>query len=249
MIDISNYHPEKNLLADRVVLVTGAGDGIGRTAARTYAEYGARVILLGRTIAKLEQVHDEIESLGLAQPGIYPLDLQGATHDHYLEMAAVLENEYGRLDGLLHNASILGDRLPLEHYNPDTWLQVMQINLHGPFLMTKALLPLLRQSADASVIFTSSGVGQKPRANWGAYSVSKYALEAVSLIFSQELEMTSAVRVNALNPGATRTRMRASAFPAENPSTLKTAEDIMPLYLYLMGPDSRDIHGQSLNAQ
>jgi NAD(P)-dependent dehydrogenase (short-subunit alcohol dehydrogenase family) len=249
MIDVNNYQPEKNLLADRVVLVTGAGDGIGRIAARTYAEYGARVILLGRTIANLEQVHDEIESLGLAQPGIYPLDLEGATHDHYLQMAAVIEKEYGRLDGLLHNASILGDRLPLEHYSPDTWLQVMQVNLNGPFLMTRALLPLLRQAADAAIIFTSSGVGQKPRANWGAYSVSKYALEGMSLIFSQELENISAIRVNALNPGATRTRMRAAAFPAENPSTLKTAEDLMPLYLYLMGPDSRNITGQSLNAQ
>jgi NAD(P)-dependent dehydrogenase (short-subunit alcohol dehydrogenase family) len=249
MFDINSYQPEKNLLADRVILVTGAGDGIGRVAARTYAEYGARVILLGRTIAKLEQVHDEIESLGLAQPGIYPLDIAGATHDHYLQMAAVLEREYGRLDGLLHNASILGDRLPLEHYNADTWLQVMQINLHGPFLMTRALLPLLRQSEDAAIIFTSSGVGQKPRANWGAYSVSKYALEAMSLIFSQELENTSAIRVNALNPGATRTGMRAAAFPAENPSTLKTPTDLMPLYLYLMGPDSQAINGQSLNAQ
>ena len=249
MIDVDSYQAEKNLLADRVVLVTGAGDGIGRIAARTYAEYGARVILLGRTIAKLERVHDEIESLGLAQPGIYPLDLEGATHDHYLQMAAVIEKEYGRLDGLLHNASILGDRLPLEHYSPDTWLQVMQVNLNGPFLMTRALLPLLRQAADASIIFTSSGVGQQPRANWGAYSVSKYALEGMSLIFSQELENISAIRVNALNPGATRTRMRAAAFPAEDPSTLKTAEDLMPLYLYLMGPDSRDITGQSLNAQ
>ena len=249
MIDVNSYQAEKNLLADRVVLVTGAGDGIGRIAARTYAEYGARVILLGRTIAKLEQVHDEIESLGLAQPGIYPLDLEGATHDHYLQMAAVIAKEYGRLDGLLHNASILGDRLPLEHYSPDTWLQVMQVNLNGPFLMTRALLPLLRQAADAAIIFTSSGVGQKPRANWGAYSVSKYALEGMSLIFSQELENISAIRVNALNPGATRTGMRAAAFPAENPSTLKTAEDLMPLYLYLMGPDSRDITGQSLNAQ
>lgn len=249
MIDINNYHPEKDLLADRIILVTGAGDGIGRMAARTYAEYGARVILLGRTIAKLEQVHDEIESLGLPQPGIYPLDLEGATYDHYVQMSEVLASEYGRLDGLLHNASILGDRLPLEHYNADTWSRVLQINLNGPFFMTRALLPLLRQSADAAVIFTSSGVGQKPRANWGAYSVSKYALEAVSLIFSEELKNTSAIRVNALNPGATRTRMRAAAFPAENPSALKTAADIMPMYLYLMGPDSVDINGQSLNAQ
>jgi NAD(P)-dependent dehydrogenase (short-subunit alcohol dehydrogenase family) len=150
---------------------------------------------------------------------------------------------------LLHNASILGDRLPLEHYDANTWLRVMQINLHGPFLMTRALLPLLRQASEASIIFTSSGVGQTPRANWGAYSVSKYALEGMSLIFSQELENISAIRVNALNPGATRTRMRAAAFPAENPATLKTAEDLMPMYLYLMGPDSREVNGRSLNAQ
>jgi len=248
-INLAQYQPSKDLLKGRVILVTGAGDGIGRTAAMTFADYGARVILLGRTISKLEQVHDEIEAMGLPQPGIYPLDLEGASSENYLEMASVLEQEYGVLDGLLHNASLLGSRVSLEHYTAEVWQRVMHTNLNAPFLMTRALLPLMHKSIDASIIFTSSGVGRTPRAYWGAYSVSKYALEAVSSIFAQELDKTSRIRVNTLNPGATRTHMRAEAYPAEDPASLKTATDIMALYLYLVGPDSQAVNGQSLDAQ
>jgi NAD(P)-dependent dehydrogenase (short-subunit alcohol dehydrogenase family) len=248
-IDFKTYQPPKDLLAGRVILVTGAGDGIGRTCAITFAGYGARVILLGRTISKLEEVHDEIESGGCAQPGIYPMNLEGAENDDYIQLANVLSEEYGRLDGLLHNASILGSRVSLEHYPVDVWQSVIQTNLNAPFLMTRALMPLLHLSQTASVVFTSSGVGQSPRAYWGAYSVSKYALEAVSSIFAQELDKTSSVRVNALNPGATRTHMRAEAYPAEDPASLKSPSEIMGAYLYLMGPDSASVKGQSLNAQ
>jgi NAD(P)-dependent dehydrogenase (short-subunit alcohol dehydrogenase family) len=248
-IDLAQYRPPANLLQDRVILITGAGDGIGRTAAITYAKYGARTILCGRTVSKLEQVHDDIVSTGCAQPGIYPMDLTGAADQDYLRMADILDREYGCLDGLLHNASILGNRLPLQYYPAEVWQRVIQTNLNAPFLMTHALLPLIQRSKDASIIFTSSGVGQVPRAFWGAYSVSKHGIEAMSAIFAQELEKTSVIRVNTINPGATRTHMRAEAYPAEDPGKLKTPAEIMTLYLYLMGPDSIGVNGQSLNAQ
>ncbi len=249
LIDLASYRPPANLLQDRVILVTGAGDGIGRTAAISFAKHGAQLILTGRTVSKLEQVHDEIQAAGCPQPGIYPLDLTGATAEDYQQMADILDREYGCLDGLLHNASILGNRLPLQYYPADVWQRVIQTNLNAPFLMTRALLTLMQKSRDASIIFTSSGVGQLPRAYWGAYSVSKHGIEAMSAIFAQELEKTSAIRVNALNPGATRTHMRAEAYPAEDPGKLKMPADIMALYLYLIGPDSLGVTGQSLNAQ
>ena len=192
-------------------------------------------------------MYDEIETLGHPQPAIYPLNLQTATLHDYQTLAQQLEQEFSQLDGLLHNAAILGVRTPLQLYDPEMWQQVMQVNSNAPFYITRALLPLLNLSTDASIIFTSSSVGRSGRAYWGAYSVSKFAVEGMMQIFADELENTSNIRVNSLNPGATRTNMRARAYPAENPDNNPTAEDIMPAYLYLMGKDSHDINGQALN--
>ncbi|MDX5976092.1 YciK family oxidoreductase [Vreelandella alkaliphila] len=244
-----DYQPASNLLENRVVLVTGAGDGIGRAAALTYARHGATVILLGRTIAKLERVYDEIEAEGGPQPAIFPLNFEGATLKDFHDMAETLDKEFGRLDGLLHNAGLLGRITPFEQYNPALWEQVMQVNINGPIWMTQALLPLLQQSADASVVFTSSSVGRKGRAYWGAYSVSKFATEGFVEVLADELENQSTVRVNTLNPGATRTQMRRTAYPGEDPLTLRTPEEIMPTYLWLMGPDSTGVSGQKFDAQ
>ncbi|WP_075879330.1 YciK family oxidoreductase [Vreelandella massiliensis] len=244
-----DYQPTPDLLKDRTVLVTGAGDGIGRAAALAYAEHGATVILLGRTIAKLEHVYDEIEQAGGPQPAIFPLNFEGATLKDFHEMAQTLDKEFGRLDGLLHNAGMLGRITPFEQYNPELWNQVMQVNLNGPIWMTQALLPLLQQSDDASVIFTSSGVGRKGRAYWGAYAVSKCATEGFMEVLADEMESQPNLRINSLNPGATRTQMRRSAFPGEDPDTLRTPEEIMPTYLWLMGPDSRGETGQKWDAQ
>lgn len=241
-MDLKTYKPVENLLADRVVLVTGAGDGIGRTAALTFARYGATVILLGRTANKLENVYDEITAAGGPQPGIAPMDLAHAGAAEVEELGDVILRDYDRLDGLLHNASLLGDRVPLENYDLNTWYQVMQVNVNAVFMLTRLLMPLLRRSPDGRLLFTSSGVGTVPRAYWGAYSVSKYAMEGLAKLWADELENTADIRVNIINPGATRTKMRAAAYPAEDPDTLKTAEDLMPLYLYLTGPDSRDEH-------
>jgi len=235
-------------LQNKVILVTGAGDGIGRQAALTYAGHGATVILLGRTVTKLEAVYDEIEAAGGSQPAIVPLDLKGATGQHYRDMAHTIAQQFGRLDGVLHNAGQLGVLGPLEQLSEACLDEVMQVNVKAPLLMTQALLPVLKLSPAASVIFTSSGVGKKGRAYWGAYSISKFATEGMMQILADELEH-SCVRVNCINPGATRTAMRARAYPAEDPATLKTPAEIMPLYLYLMGPESIGVNGQSLDAQ
>jgi NAD(P)-dependent dehydrogenase (short-subunit alcohol dehydrogenase family) len=243
------YTAPTNLLENRIILVTGAGDGIGRAAALSYASHGATVILIGKTAAKLDAVYDEIEALGGPQPAIVPLNLETATEHDYIELTNILENEFGRIDGLLHNAGILGVRTPLESYDPIIWQQVMQVNVNAAFILTQNLMPLLRRSEDASIIFTSSGVGRAGRAYWGAYSVSKFATEGMMQILADELENTTNIRTNCINPGATRTNMRAYAYPAEQPENNPEPASIMPLYLYLMGPDSKGINGQSLDAQ
>jgi len=241
------YHPETDAMKGRVVLVTGAGAGIGRAVSIALAKHGATVILLGRTVKKLEGVYDEIVAAGGPQPAIYPMDMEGAVWDDYLELANRIEAEYGRLDGLLHNAGILGDRSPIEHYDPVVWQRVMLVNVSAPFLMSRACVPLLRKSEDASVVFTSSGVGRSGRAHWGAYAVSKFATEGLMETFADEMENVKNVRVNAINPGATRTNMRAKAYPGEDPNTLKTAEDITDRYLWLLGPASKGKQGVSFD--
>jgi NAD(P)-dependent dehydrogenase (short-subunit alcohol dehydrogenase family) len=243
------YESRPGLLADRIILVTGAGDGIGRTAAKALATHGATVVLSGRTLSKLERVYDEIEANGDPQPALVPVDFSLAGRHEYELLANTIESEFGRLDGILHNASLLGDITPLEMYDPETWDTVMKVNLRAPFLLTQALLPLLKQSPDASVVFTTSSVGRRARAFWGAYAISKSGIEGLSQMLADELMNISNIRVNCINPGATRTSMRAAAYPGEDPESLKMPEEIMPLYLYLMGPDSKGITGQSLDAQ
>ncbi|MYD45199.1 MAG: YciK family oxidoreductase [Gammaproteobacteria bacterium] len=243
-----SYKPDPNLLANRTILVTGAGDGIGRVAAIAYAKHGANLILLGRTRQKLDSVHDEIaEHTGQASL-IIPIDLTHFDATSAIELKHGLEGEYSRLDGILHNASILGPKTLIEGYPYDKWIQVFQVNLHSAYLITQAALPLLRKAPDASIVFTSSGVGRRGRAYWGAYSLSKFATEGLTQVLADELSEDSNIRVNSLNPGATRTSMRAQAFPSEDPDTLPTAEEHMPLYLYLMGPDSSKCTGMSLSS-
>lgn len=245
-----DYTPSNNLLKDRVILVTGAGDGIGRAAAISFAAHGATLVLLGRTVHKLEAVYDEIEQAGYAQPAIVPLNLEGANAMDYEKLAMELENTFGRLDGLLHNAALLGQRTPIEQYDPIAWQQLMQVNLTAPFLLTQAMIPLLRAAPDPSIIFTSSSVGRKSKAYWGAYSVSKFGIEGLSQLLADELDETqNPIRVNSVNPGPTRTNMRAAAYPAENPAHNPAPEDILPVYLYLMGESSRGMTGRQFDAQ
>ncbi|WP_336368114.1 YciK family oxidoreductase [Marinobacter sp. C2H3] len=245
-----DYHAPADLLNDRIILVSGAGSGIGRAAALAYAAHGATVILVGRTVSKLEAVYDDIEAAGHPKPAIVPMNFEGAAVKEYEELAVTLDENFGRLDGVLHNAAILGDRSPVEYFDPAVWEQVMHVNVHAPFLLSRAMIPLLRKSDHASVIFTSSSVGRRAKAHWGAYAVSKFAVEGLSQLMAAELDDDrNRVRVNSLNPGATRTRMRASAYPAEDPGNNPAPEDIMPAYLYLMGRDSIGVTGQQFDAQ
>lgn len=243
-----NYQASENLLTNKVALITGAGDGIGKSAALHYAKHGATVILLGRTVSKLEKVYDLIVANGSPEPAIIPLDLKGATAQHYRDMASTIENQFGKLDILLHSAGVLGHLEPFSQISEDIWNEVMQVNVNSQFLMTQALLPVLAKAPSASVIFTSSSVGSKGRAFWGSYSVSKFATEGMMQVLADEYENTS-IRFNCINPGGTRTNMRAKAFPAEDPSTLKTADEIMPLYLFLAGGDSQGENGKTFVAQ
>ena len=242
------YSARPDLLKDRVIMVTGAGRGIGEAAAKAYAAHGATVLLLGKNEDSLNEVYDQIEAAGHPQPVVIPFNLETALPHQYDELAATIEAEFGRLDGLLHNAAILGPRTPLEQLSGDNFMRVMQVNVNAMFMLTSTLLPLLKLSEDASVIFTSSSVGRQGRAYWGAYATSKFATEGLMQVLADEVDGTQ-VRANSVNPGATRTGMRAQAYPGENPLNNPTPEEIMPVYLYLMGPDSTGINGQAFNAQ
>jgi NAD(P)-dependent dehydrogenase (short-subunit alcohol dehydrogenase family) len=248
-MDHKNYTYPDTLLRDRVILITGASDGIGRALALETARCGARVILHGRNPLKLEKVYDAIEALpGALRPSIAVMDLATATSESYTSLADSLSAEFGRLDGVVHNAGILGSRISIAQYDVVEWQRVLHVNLTAAFALTQVLLPLLQAADDPSIIFTSSGVGRVGKAFWGAYAVSKFGTEALSQILAAEQAHT-ALRVNCINPGATRTAMRLAAYPAEDRDTVTTPEEILPTYLYLLGPDSRGTTGQSLDAQ
>ncbi len=248
-MDHQNYEYPDDLLTGRVILITGASDGIGRALALEAARVGAQVILHGRNAGKLEKVYDEIEALdGSLRPSIAVMDLATADGNAYLSLAESLESEFGRLDGLVNNAGILGPRQPIEQYEAAEWQKVLHVNLTAAFAITQVLLPLLKIAEQPSIIFTSSGVGRVGKAYWGAYSVSKFGTEALSQILAAEHSHTE-LRVNCINPGPTRTDMRLQAYPAEDRDKLKTPEQVLRPYLYLLGPDSRGVSGQSLDAQ
>jgi len=244
-----DYTARPDLLNGRVILVTGAGRGIGAAAAKTFAAHGATVLLLGKTEENLSRVYDAIEAAGHAQPAVIPFNLETALPHQYDELAAMIETEFGHIDGVLHNASIIGPRTPIEQLSGDNFARVMQVNVNAMFMLTSTLLPLLKLSSDASVVFTSSSVGRKGRAYWGAYAVSKFATEGLMQVLADEVDGIANVRANSVNPGATRTDMRAQAYPGENPVNNPLPEAIMPVYLYLMGPDSKGVNGQAFDAQ
>lgn len=246
---IPDYKPHAAELADRVILVTGAGDGIGKAVALRLADLDARLILLGRTQTKLEQVYDEITAAGRPEPAICPFDLGRAEWPEFMAMGEGIAHDFGRLDGLLHNAAILGDRSAIEHYSVSTWDKTLRTNLTAPFMLTRACLPLLKQADDASIVFTSSGVGHTGRAYWGAYAVSKAGLENLTETLADETETNTAIRVNSINPGPVRTAMRAAAFPAEDGDKLVTTEQITAPYVYLLGPASRGVSGRHFDIQ
>ncbi|MES9968667.1 MAG: YciK family oxidoreductase [Candidatus Thiodiazotropha sp.] len=245
---MQDYNPDKDLLRERVILITGAGSGIGQAAAKKYAEYGATVVLLGRNEGRLEQTYDQIEAAGWPTPALIPFDLEKAPTEDYYALGESLYQEFGHLNGLLHNAAKLALLSRIDDFDPATWNSVMQVNLNAAFLLTQACLPLLRKADDASILFTSDRVGRKGRAYWGAYGVSKFAVEGLMQTLADELE-SSQIRVNSIAPGPTQTALRAWAYPGEDPTSLPLPERIMNEYLYLMGPDSCAINGQARSAQ
>ena len=248
-MDHRNYTYADDVLKARIILITGASDGIGRALALHAADLGAQIILHGRSVGKLEKVYDEIESIDAApRPSIAVLDLASADANSYKTLATSLSEEFGRLDGLVHNAGILGERYSIEQYDAVLWQQVMHVNVTAAFALTQVCLPMLQAAPDPSVIFTSSGVGRTGKAFWGAYAVSKFATEGLSQVLANE-HRHDKLRVNCINPGATRTGMRLAAYPAEDRDQLKRPEDILATYIYLLGPDSKGVTGESLDAQ
>lgn len=248
-IDPRSYTYPDDILRDRIILITGSSDGIGRALALHAAKLGAQVILHGRSVQKLEKLYDAIEELeGAPRPSIAVMDLESANAESYTSLAQSIETEFGRLDGLVLNASILGERFTIEQYDAVLWQKVMHVNVTAAFAMTQVFLPLLKKSDDPSVIFTSSGVGRTGKAFWGAYAVSKFATEGLSQVLADE-HRQGKLRSNCINPGATRTNMRLAAYPAEDRDLLKRPEEILAPYIYLLGPDSKGVTGESFDAQ
>lgn len=243
----SRYTPRPDLLADRTIMVTGAGDGLGRAAAEAFAAHGATVVLVGRTQFRLDDTYDAIVNAGHPQPYLFPLDLANADEEAYQGLAGGLAQEIGHLDGLLHNAAHLGDLSPMEHFSLKQWETIFKVNVTAEFLLTKYTIPLLRHGTNPSIIFTGSGVGRKGRAYWGGYAASKFANEGMAQVLADELE-ADGIRVNTLDPGVARTVTRAKAFPAENPNNNPEPSALMGAYLYLMGDDSLTVSGEQLEA-
>lgn len=249
-----DYTAPADLLADKTLLISGAGGGLGAALARACAAHGATVILLGRTVRRLTAVYDEIVAAGGPEPAIYPMDLRGATEHDYDELNATIVREFGRLDGLVHCAALLGTLTPTELLDLQVWNTVMHVNLTAPMMMTRALLPALRASGSASVVFCSDA---RSRAYWGAYGVSKAGQDALMAILAHELDdrnadapapprATPGIRVNSIDPGPLRTGLRASAYPGELPSSLPDAETAAPAFLYLLGRDGAAVTGEVL---
>lgn len=260
MIDIQNsFDPRRVILGDqelagRVIAITGPTAGIGHALAIECARRSAEVILIGRNVKKLEAVHAEICALktlygaSALEPCIAPLDLERAVAGDYDAIANAVMQRFGRLDGLVLNAALLGVLAPIEDYDVPTWVKVMHVNVTANFALTQVLLPALRASRDASIVFLSSGVGRLGRAYWGAYGVSKFAIEGLMQTLADELEKTS-VRANSINPGRARTHMRRQAYPSENLDTLPLPESLTAPMVALLGPQSRGVRGRAFEAQ
>ncbi|HEY0962641.1 MAG TPA: YciK family oxidoreductase [Pseudomonadales bacterium] len=243
------YTPRADLLAGKTILVTGAGSGLGRAAALSYARHGATVLLLGRKLEKLEETYDAIEEAGGPEPALMTLDLETAREEEYQEVANIVANEFGKLDGLLHSAGVSAPVVPLQFVTLTSWNKLLQVNLTAAFALTRACIPVMQQAPHASLIFTSSKAGRETRAFWGPYAVAKHGIEALMEIYHHELATTSRIRVNSLNPGPCATALRKVIFPAEDPANAVQPETLMPLYLYLMGDDSLHENGGRFDAQ
>ena len=234
--------------SNKIILVTGASKGIGKEAAITFAKHGATVILLARDIRALEHVYDRIIELNAPEPAIFPLDLSAAGPEQFMQLQEAITEEFGRLDGILHNASMVGDLTPLEYYNPRNWQEIIQVNLNAPYLLTQFCLPLLKKSASASILFTTSHFPENCKAYWGAYGVAKHGIIGLMQTLAAELS-NKPISINAINPGPVRSPLRAKTYPAEDKGALRTPKEIMPAYLHMMLSDKNKTSGEIINAQ
>ena len=241
-----NYKVKQNELNSKVILVTGANKGFGLAISMDLAKAGATVIMLGRDLSSLECAYDAVVDAGYKEPILYPLDLEGASPENYQELQDNIIEKFNRLDGLIHNAAILGTQMPIDQYDIKLWYSTLQINLSAPFMLTQFLIPALKKSDDARILFLSSSVGRKARAYWGAYSVSKFGLEGLAMTLSEELEKTK-IKVNTINPGKMRTEMRRTAYPAEDASTLPKPEEKSSVIVYLLSKEAERINGEQLS--
>jgi len=245
MIIPSSYQIKEGELRGKVILVTGANRGFGLAMTMDLSKAGATVIMLGRDLGSLEYAYDAVIDKGFQEPILYPLDLEGATPENYQSLQDDIFNQFEKLDGLIHNAAVLGTMMPVDQYDIKLWFSTLQINLNGPFLMTQFLIPLLNKSDDARILFLSAEQGREAKAYWGAYGVSKFAVEGFSKTLSEELEKTN-IRVNTLDPGVMSTEMRRTAYPAENTTNNPSPESKSPAIVYLMLPVSSKYNGQKL---
>ncbi len=249
MPDPNRYEAPQDLLDQRVVLVTGASRGIGRAVARACAEHGANVVLNGRDVALLDVIYDEITASQWPEPATLPLDLGTATWREYVHAAKLIETQLGRLDGIVHCASHLEKLSPLETQTIDEWQRMLRVNLIAPFAINQACARLLRQAPDASVVFTSETHASAAAAFWGGYAVSKAGLETLARIQADEWSADDRLRINTVVPGPVNSPLRTKTHPAEVAETLAKPEALVPLYLYLLGPDSRGVSGQTFRFQ
>jgi NAD(P)-dependent dehydrogenase (short-subunit alcohol dehydrogenase family) len=246
---MKDYLPRPDLLADRVILVTGASSGLGRAASLAFAHHGATVALLARDAARLETVYDEIVATGGPEPAMFPYDLAAADDRSLETLVGTIDYHLKRLDGVLHSAHQFYSLTPLELQTLEQWQTLMRVNLVAPFALTRACLPLLKQAPDASVIFTGETHGHEPAAYWGGYAVAKSALEALTRVWADEFSSDERLRFNTLIPGQVATTLRSRTHPGLAPESLPSVNDLMPCYLYLMGADSRKVHGQIVECQ
>ena len=237
MHELKHFQPESGCLRERIILITGASRGIGRAVAIECARLGATILLVAKDLKRLERVYDEILAINAPQPAILNIDLEAASAHDYENIADSIADQYGRLDGLLHNAGRVGGLTPLQNIPLDTWSRLITLHLHAPFLLSRACLPMLKNSQDAAIVFT---LDEADKAYWGAYGVSKGAQTSLLKILADELDGDKKIRVNGVHPGKVRTDLRTHNYPGITPSQFPTAETVTPAFIYFLGPDSQN---------